>query len=114
MTVESILSNTKLVRVGSKFHIKMLYDERFSRYVRILLIFGNFRKLTESSGNLRRIRVFKSSNDILHIYMACMRVQKFAQKCSTTHRFRDNDNFRKCPETSEQSLIHHDHRIDSF
>ena len=99
---------------GAKCHIKMLYDEQFSRYLRFLLIIGNYRKLTETSGNLRRTRVFKSSNDIPHYIHGTYMSWKIRSKMLYDASFPRKRQLPQMAGNFRTILNPYDRRINSF
>ena len=89
----------------------MLYNETFSRYLRFIIDIPEPSEINEEldSFNLRRTYLITC--------ILSLGVRKLTQKWSTAHRFRDNDNFRKWPESSgnlRKILNSYDRRIDSF
>ena len=88
------------------FHIKMFYDERFSRYLLFFYLYWETFEITTTSVNGQTI--LETSEKIL-ITMTIASIVSYAYVTGTGSKFQVkmlyNEGFRKWPETSEKSLI---------
>ena len=90
---------------GQNLTCKCSMTNGFRAIYYFYLIFESFRKLTETSGNLRRNRFFKASNDILHYKYNMSRSWKISYKRALRRTVFETPTIsvsgRKHPETSQ-------------